>query len=349
MSDLARWKVHGPVRTLTTELAEWDQSQGSWNLPRSISSATFRVDGKISSADYRNTDGSVSHFNYVYDGQDRLTEIQFRKNDQQVHHTLYSYDETGRHLRTIEVNPDGSQRDLEACYYQGEGRKKVRFLHPEMTDVACTYSVEGSEIAYPANGATRMTTIYDQSDRPAEVHFHDASDQLIQRIFITRDEAGRLSTEEMRQRGQVPFPGLEEKLESSSPEDRARLRAALSKLMCPADAFSKTTYTYDEKGRLQERNTSLLSLGGHRTTFQYDEHDNPIETTTREDSREKGIDEHGELRIIERSFQKQHIRFQYQYDAWGNWTERIVLCRLGAKDDFQRANIERREITYWNA
>jgi hypothetical protein len=347
VSDLAKWKVRGSVQTLRVEFAEWDLNQGDWNLPRSSSSVVFRVDGKISKADYHNADGSVSLSNYLYDGEGRLTEIQFRTNDLSLHRTLYSYDDAGRQVRTAIVNPDGSQRDSEACYYEGSGRKaKVHFLDPQMANVACMYGVEGSEQAYGAPGATTMTTVYDENDRPAEVLFHDALNRLLQQITIIRDDAGRLASEEMRLHGQVPFPELDEKLESSSPGDRARVNAMLAQLLGPAQTFSKTTYTYDDKGRLLERNISMLSLGGDRTTFRYDEHDNPIEETCEHNSQEKDIDEQGELRTIARPSHTQQFRLQYQYDGRGNWTERVTCSRMEPDPDFQRSHVERREITY---
>ncbi len=30
MSDVARWKVHGPVEALRTEFATWDLNQDDW-------------------------------------------------------------------------------------------------------------------------------------------------------------------------------------------------------------------------------------------------------------------------------------------------------------------------------
>ena len=42
-----------------------------------------------------------------------------------------------------------------------------------------------------------------------------------------------------------------------------------------------------------------------------------------------------------------HNRFEYVYDAQGNWTERIVSHRVEPNPDFQRGNIERRALTYY--
>ena len=64
MSDLARWKVRGPVRTLRNEHAEWDPSQDTWRAPRSFSTVTFRHDGQVSDRECHNPDGSavdISH------------------------------------------------------------------------------------------------------------------------------------------------------------------------------------------------------------------------------------------------------------------------------------------------
>ena len=141
MSDLAKWKVRGPVQTLRTEFAEWELNQEDWQPPRSSSSIVFRPDGKISQADHHNSDGSVSQEKYLYDGEGRLAEIQFRMNGLSPHRTLYSYDDAGRHVRTVIVNPDGSRRDSEACTYEGSGRKtKVSFLEPQMPNITYSYA-----------------------------------------------------------------------------------------------------------------------------------------------------------------------------------------------------------------
>lgn len=46
---------------------------------------------------------------------------------------------------------------------------------------------------------------------------------------------------------------------------------------------------------------------------------------------------------------RQQVRFAYQYDVHGNWTERVVSVRREQNPDFQRSNIERRKISYYDA
>ena len=61
------------------------------------------------------------------------------------------------------------------------------------------------------------------------------------------------------------------------------------------------------------------NLHEERTTYIYDDHDNPIETV---DESDRG---------------RQRTRFVYKYDAQGNWTEREV----------EWSNLTRRQITYF--
>ena len=61
------------------------------------------------------------------------------------------------------------------------------------------------------------------------------------------------------------------------------------------------------------------------------------------------IDEEGNVRPAMESSHKQNVRFEYRYDAQGNWTERVVWIRLEPNPDFHRSNVERREIIYYAA
>jgi hypothetical protein len=52
------------------------------------------------------------------------------------------------------------------------------------------------------------------------------------------------------------------------------------------------------------------------------------------------------VKTEERPPHVQHVKFEYQYDAHGNWTERIVSQRLEPNADERPSNIERRTIAY---
>jgi hypothetical protein len=57
--------------------------------------------------------------------------------------------------------------------------------------------------------------------------------------------------------------------------------------------------------------------------------------------------EDGVVKSEEQPSRTQHARFEYQYDAHGNWTERIVSQRLEPNTVERRSNIERRTIAYY--
>ncbi len=331
MSDLKKWNVHGPVRTLQSEFAEWDLSREEWQPSRRTGVFEFRPDGKISASVHDNPDGSVMRSEWLYDDAGRLVELQHGDTSCRW---LYSYDSAGRPTRTMQVNQDGSRQQTGACTYDDAGRKtKVQYLAPELRGVAHSYGVEGTGRSYAAPGATTVTINYDERDLPAEVLFHDAHRRLVRRVAFVRDEAGKLLSEEYCLGDEPQFPGLPD--------------TAMANIFGPGRTLSSTTYAYDSQGRLSEKTTHMGVLGEDHTTFQYDDHENPIEQGEEHHSREFGIDENGTMLPTTERAHTRHIRFEYRYDAQGNWTERVVWIRQEPNPNFERSNIERREIGYY--
>jgi len=347
MSDLSNWKVHGPVQALRTEVAEWDLSQARWGPPRGFTVCCFRPDGRIIENDFHNPDGSIAHTKYLYDEAGRLVETQFRRNDEAPDRSLVLYDRDGRHARTVRVNRDGTRFESETCSYDSLGRMtKVRSLFRHDPNAQHFYGVEGTETGYSAPGATTMTITYDERQQPAGVLFHDTNRRQVTRIVFARDAAGRLVSEEQYFDEQMLHPDLSKQLEEAPPEARASAAALFAELLRPSQAFASTAYEYDQDGRLLSRTRRMAGLSEERTIFLYDDHGNPVEETTEHNSREISIDEKRGLRTTSKDSRKHQARFDYSYDAYGNWTERVVWMRFGPHPDFQRSNVERREISY---
>ena len=80
----------------------------------------------------------------------------------------------------------------------------------------------------------------------------------------------------------------------------------------------------------------------------YDEHGNTTEHTEEHESCKIGIDEEGNPHTTPDHASRQYLRFEYQYDTHGNWTERVVWTRIEPNPNFERSNIERREIAYYS-
>jgi YD repeat-containing protein len=353
MSDLARWDLRGPVRTLRTEFAEWNPEVGDWWSLENRFVATFRGDGQLSEIEHHNPDGSVPREVRLYDDAGRLTEDQWWSNDVLTRGVVQTYDGGGRPASAVTVDADGTKHETERCQYDENGRKtKVVFLPvPETSGAACStgscgtmYGVEGTDAAYSAPGATTSTTTYDQHERPSEVTFHDANDAFVSRVVFSRDHDGRVLSERMEFAGPGGLPGPA--FDANAPADERASMMELLKTVFDDQTFWVATYAYDEKGRRIESIRRMGKLSENRVTVRYDDLDNPVEEVRSDVHREMRMDD-GVVNTEESPPHVQHVRFEYRYDAHGNWTERIVWQRPQPNADERPANIERRTITYY--
>ena len=353
MSDLARWQLRGPVRTLRTEFAEWNPEAGDWRPLKSRFVATFRADGQLSEVEYHNPDGSVPRDVRVYDDAGRLTENQWWSNDVLTRRVVHTHDDAGRLVSSGTVAVDGTTQEVELCRYDDNGRKtKVVSLHvPESGGATCStgscgvmFSVEGTDVAYSAPGATSSTTTYDEHERPLEVTFHDANDTLVSRVVFIRDQGGRVLSERMEFAGPAGLFGP--LIDANMPADDQASLMEFVRTAFEDNTFSLAAYAYDEKGHRVETVRRMGTLSEERVTVRYDDFDNPVQEIRSDVSREMQMDD-GVVRTEEKSSHVQHVRFEYQYDAHGNWTERIVSQRLEPSADERPSNIERRTLTYY--
>jgi hypothetical protein len=348
MSDLTRWKVRGPVRILRKEHAEWDPRQGTWQASRGVSTVTFRHDGQVSEGEFHNPDGSVARWARLYDDDGRILEEQAWRDDGPRSRMVYSYDARGRLAVAEHVAPDGTRREAETCRYDGDGRKtRVTFLSQDHTDTPIFYGVEGTEHAYGVPDAVTLTVAYDDRELPAEASFHDANGGLVRRIVFSRDHEGRLLTEVVHFAGESPFS---ESFANNVPlEERARMAAEL-KSAFGDQVFCNVASRYDTRGRLLERTVSIGTLSEEHTTFEYDDHDDPIAEISGSRNRRVDVDGDGVVRTTEEEPRvQQHNRYDYQFDSRGNWTERVGSYRAGSQAEFQRSSIDRRTITYYDS
>jgi YD repeat-containing protein len=339
MSDLVHWKVHGPVKTLRTEHANWDLNAQEWEAPRGRTLVSFRPDGWVNSSSFMNPDGSVVQQRWVSSDAGLPVESTSQMDDGPAVRTTLSYDGKGRHLRTVLRDHDGTEKETEAIHYSSDGKTKVRFFG--IAGANAFFNIEGTEQGVGAPGATSMITEYDERDRPGKVVFEDANHKTVTVVTLKRDSAGRLLSFETNMGAASRFAGLFEK---APPEERDRMAAVLRQVVGDT---STTTFRYDEQGRLRERVIGRGSLGENRSTYAYGEREDPIEETTENTSREASINNDGDPIYTASKVRRQQNRFEYTYDTHGNWTERIVSYRLETNPDLQRSNIERRVITYY--
>lgn len=98
--------------------------------------------------------------------------------------------------------------------------------------------------------------------------------------------------------------------------------------------------------RAQQVRRPRLEHDEERVTVRYDDFDNPVEQVRLDVRRDMRMDD-GAVKVEEKPSHVQRVRFEYEYDAYGNWTERVVWQRTEPSQDERRSNIERRTITYY--
>jgi hypothetical protein len=354
MKAFDQWKLLGPVRACRTEWAEWDATAGGWQLPRRWIQVQFLPNGEITKREDHNPDGSVSHVTNVFAQNGLLLESGFQMDAGPISRTIHRYDNAGRLTQTLAVDGDGVERQSEICSYDDQGRKTRILFVPNIEGASCGtsacgtfYGVDGSEQGYGAEGVTTITTLYDDHGKPYEAQFRDQSDAVILRVLFTRDAAQRLVKEESQSGDHPPF-AVDRAIENASPDEREATASLLAQLFGTHKAMYTTLYSYDDRGRQVERHQLTLGdLSQSRRTIEFDERDNPILEIEEHLSRDLRTDESGKLQPVDRKSSRREVRYEYKYDSRGNWTERLVSFRSANGPDFQRSNVERREILYY--
>jgi hypothetical protein len=348
MSDLGQWDVHGRVETLRTEWGEWDKAKNDWQPSKRRTSGRFRPDGQVIGTEAFNPDGSIARTARLYNEAGRILETGFQMDDGPVSKVLYFYDGDGRIVRIVNIDQKGVSGESEIYRYDSSGRKtKIQFLPKVEGTVAYSLDIEGAASLFGTSGAATVTTAFDDHDQASEVTVHDTLHRLQRRMILTRDSAGRTVKQEVLGGDTLLLPGLENSLKDAPPEAREKFRAALATAFGPKNVLLTITYAYDEKGRKVERTNRMGTLSEDRTTFHFDDHDNPIEENSEHTSRDVGVDEQGNPRHSNEHSDKQHTRFVNKYDAEGNWTEREVWTNFEPGGDLKRSSLERRQITYY--
>jgi hypothetical protein len=282
----------------------------------------------------------------VYDAEGRVVEEQWWKDAGPVSTTVHTYDRDGRPTGKVAVAPDGTRREAETSSYDSLGIKtKKTFFAPMETANVC-YGVEGSQQAHGAPGASISTTRYDEQGRPTQAIFQDANLAIVRRVAFTRDKAGRVLTESVEFGDAAPFPDALMGGGSVPSEYRAKMATLLAEVFAN-QTFSTTSYGYDSKGHVVERIIRMGNLSEDRTTFRYNDRDDPIEESEEHRSRGANLDDQGVMQATDERSHTSQTRYEYQYDEHGNWIERIVWSRHDSQSDFRRSNLIRRAIAYY--
>jgi len=315
----------GPVRSVRSESAEWDLTNEVWQAPSRVTTEEYRKDGKISSSGLR-CETWAHRSSYSYDDAGRLIETRFWNGETPGGWQVNEYD-GGRLVRTVGHSPDGTSEPHERTYApDGSYEQIVHFPEILFNMHVPLGAVEGLDCSIGVPYAKTMITRYDREDRACGILIKDGMEREVRRLEVDRDEHGRVVKAELFA-DESPIPGV---------------------LALGVDVPMTTwEFQYDENGYLIEMKQDMFGLCEERRTHVYDDRGNCIETVTEEQSFEGHVSDHG---TIERGTAKSHgsrAHFSYQYDAQGNWIEKVTAQRYGSNPDFTPVSIERREIAYY--
>jgi YD repeat-containing protein len=203
-----------------------------------------------------------------------------------------------------------------------------------MGDDALGVSVDGNGpdlLAFPPGGGW-VVTPFNESGQPIESRVYGPNGELIRRLMRSYDAKGRVvesayvveNLESLREVLRETHAGLR-----SNPE---ALEALLTEQLGDHNVFSRISYVYDDQGRVSEEHGDWGHSEKTITKTTYNDHGDTAEEfrtiTHPPDSREEF-----------------HMRYDYQYDSFGNWTERVMISRSNAGE--RSRTIHRREITYY--
>jgi len=349
MSDREKVGLHGPVRTCMEESA----------LPegRIFSTTTeYSPDGRLLATRMRNPDGSEWVTTREYDSVGRLVRIVSGKLGERGRESVYTYDERGR-LSAI-TNEDG-RTDFR---YDAQGlkttiqtfdaetilsRRKAVSTVPEWDTVQRGFGI-------PMGGS--VVTIYDENDRATQAEIQDARGQTVKRIIRTYNEDGQVS--EDKPAWVNPEPLLLDQLpaEQRDQVNPVQMKALFSVL--GGNEPGGTSYDYDSQHRLTSTHERMMFFEKTRTVA-YNEHGEEAEerTTFAVNSRVPigvpfSISEDGDIVPSERAAgtpsppspplpAENLIRYDYQYDSHGNWTQQTANIADGG------SSVRNRTLTYY--
>ncbi|HWR36234.1 MAG TPA: hypothetical protein VN622_10230 [Clostridia bacterium] len=289
---------------------------------------------------------------YTYDADGQLLRITSSTStpDAEQFSATYSYDDKGR---LVSISSGGT---VTTSYEYDEYGQKRRVQHYPVRDAEPNAAVSGvqwenSDLHFGSPSGGTITTIYDQRDRPAEAKVSDANERVTLRIVRAYDEQGRL-------RGDKLIP---EDMESAIPDELGALmndaqKKAVAKFLARSFGSGESAYKYDAQGRVIEKRVTGGLLGNEVTMIRYNDGgdvsaEESNRTPTPEMNAAFGVDEAGNMAPVSKSKglgpSRTDVRYAYEYDAQGNWTQKTVSVRSESDGEFNVSMTTHRTLTYY--
>lgn len=349
MSDREQQGLRGPVKTCVEE-SKRDAfvADDGRHFPELNSTYTkeFSEEGRNVVTRMLSPGGPEWVSRTVYDSSGNFLKHEWGNIGEPTIESAYTYDNQGRLLKvTNSAKPDNPV----TFQYDERGRKtKLQVSGPEDYRPNTAHAGSPFEVAdSPPNldGGGSATTLYDDQDRPTEIHVRDAQGELVSRVVRTYDKDGRVSEEQLIwEQPEKSFPVSVRADVLKAGVSMEQFRRQMMEMVCGHSGPSSIASTYDTQGRLTQIRRRIFN-DEQITEITYNEHDDKAVEITRRGSfpgqdgqaQRPGLPSYSE------------VRYTYQYDDRGNWTKETVSYRSSPGEAFTSSAGRRRQLTYWKA
>jgi hypothetical protein len=325
MTDRDRCSLRGAVKFCELHRVTWSGACGpdACETKERIDGTTaeFRRDGLFIRLHHKDPPPHPESTSfYEYDrNTGQLTVERFDQGGQVTIARRLEYDSTGRLFRVMVPGKNG-ERVAETYTYDPDGRKhKVVHveLHLPIANCGTFIGVEGTDLGFGTPGVATITCNYDERGRPAEHLCHDSGGELLTRIDLLYDDRGNLIEETC---SHLKLPA----------EITAQCNAEQLETMRGLFTFGRR-HRYDDQNRRVETSSIGRSDDRDRATFAYNDHGDVVLEISESSHSEYDVGENGALITKPDSTRTRRWETQsrYQYDAHGNWIEKIVSSADG--------------------
>jgi YD repeat-containing protein len=335
MSDREKVGLRGPVRTCVEEIITPNYKY--------MITTEYSPEGGLLTSRTTNSDGSGWVTTHTYDADGRLTKTISSNASEPGTETLYTYDEAGRPLSITKASKEGGSKT--EFHYDEQGRKTAvqnfdarTFQRPQGAAYGGSPWDLAVEVGIGASVGGHITTIYD-GNQPTEAQIYDSDGLIVSRIVRSYDADGRIIEEKQIQENPAWLFA-----DRFSAEERAQLNDKqleamnkATKSMLSGRSGTGISYAYDAQGRvtkIHDRNFALEKV----STISYNEHGDrsavhdtiPVNSTVPVGV-PFSVDENGTLIPSNPAAEPTEfpeisgeVRYTYQYDSYGNWTEQTA-------------------------
>jgi YD repeat-containing protein len=353
MSDRQKAGLHGPVH----ECTEQHTTPPVENFPGTSysSKSTYDSDGKLLQTSMANSFGKDEQefsTTYTYDSAGRLLKTT-PTGSSAATDTNYTYDEKGR-LLGISSGPG----ETSVFSYDDRG-VRTRIMKSNASSAlissgtAYAFSVMEVEDPFlPIPPGGQVKTLFDDLARPAEWQVFNANANLTNRLIRSYDAQGRvLETSYTMENFALNLPPDFQQQLLAEPGAAEEMAKKLTKLLGSKREFTRMSYRYDEEGRLVEKRHKVGSTFMEMVTkTAYNEHSDKSEerTTTFGDPNPQNGGPDAPTAVASGTpSQDVLVRYSYEYDDVGNWTEQTISTQSAPGEPFLVSTVTRRTITYY--